>query len=178
MSHAGDNKERQTEQDKHNDKDKTRKGKTRRKNKTKTKASQRQHEGFEGEGGDAAQLTVYRRLWVTIYSSQRQSKNEQSKAKQRQKWCKGKVSCRQHIAPHRNRTQCKDKTHTRQSGHKTRQDIDTDNIKASKAKGEMLPSLPLTTPGPKWPNGNRVHPPLRPSNARPFFASLFLIVLY
>ena len=68
--------------------------------------------------------------------NQKQSKAKQQQ-KQKQKRCKGKVSCGQHIAPHRNRTQCKDKTHIRQSGYKTRQDIDKDNIKALKAKGEM-----------------------------------------
>ena len=65
----------ETSQDKDNDgvRDKTKqrhkqrqrqdKAETRR-DKTKTKESQRHHKSFKGEGGDATQLTVYRRLEV------------------------------------------------------------------------------------------------------------------
>ena len=34
--------------------------------KTKTRQRQRQHKGVKGEGGDAAQLTVYRRCQVEV----------------------------------------------------------------------------------------------------------------
>ena len=67
------------EKDKDGDKDRTKqrqkqrqrqdKSETRR-DKTKTKENQRQHEGVKGEGGDATQLTVYRRCQVAMFEQE------------------------------------------------------------------------------------------------------------
>ena len=63
------------EKDKDGDRDRTKqrqkqrqrqdKSETRR-DKTKTEENQMKHDGVKGEGGDAAQLTVYRRLEVVM----------------------------------------------------------------------------------------------------------------
>ena len=54
--------ERREDKDEDKDKTKTRRNKGNDKDRTKARQKLRQDKGFEGEGGDAAQLTVYRRL--------------------------------------------------------------------------------------------------------------------